>query len=102
MRIPIAVPGSLGKAAGIIFASRAKTRESKTGALEPNSPIPEDFFTPYSKSALTDSLANLCPVVTGPSSLALEPWRKARFVLAAHLPPKNGQEKSAADATPSL
>ncbi|MBQ4322225.1 MAG: hypothetical protein IJC35_08290 [Oscillospiraceae bacterium] len=71
--------------------------------MEPNSRIPEDFApTPYSATVLTDPLANLCPMVSGPSSLALELWMGACFALAAHLPPKNGQEKSAADATPSL
>ena len=103
MGIPIAVPLGVGKAMGIFATPRAKTRKLKTGDTEPNSRIPEDFSsTSYSATALTDSLANLCPMVSGPSSLALELWMGVCFALAAHLPPKNGQEKSAADATPSL
>jgi len=99
MGIPIAVPLWVGKAMGIFAAVRAKTRKLKTGDMEPNSRIPEDFLpTPYSATALTDSFANLCPMVSVPSSLALELWMSVCFALAAHLPPKNGQE----DATPSL
>ena len=36
------------------------------------------------------------------SSLALEPWTGARFVLAAHLPPKIGKEKVPHEATLSV
>ena len=69
---------------GIFAASRSKTRNGKADDMEPNSRIPEDFApTPYSATALTDPLANLCPMVSGLSSLALELWMSVCFALAA-------------------
>ena len=95
MGIPIAVPLWVGKAMGIFVVPRFKTRKLKTGAMTSDSRIPEDFSTtPYAATALTDPLANLCPMVTGAFSLALELWTSVRFALAAHLPPKNGQKKA--------